>query len=115
MSEEIQNAAVVVPRTIIWGLTVNGMIGFAMYLAVLFCLGDPEAISKTDYIYPFIQVLQNATMSSTGTAIILAVILIVDAGLNIGVVAASSRMLWAFARDRGFPGWRLISKVSKTP
>ena len=112
MSEEIQNAAIVVPRTIIWGITLSGALGLAMFLAVLFCLGDPEALSDTNYIYPFIQVLQNATRSSAGTAVIMAVILVIDLGLNIGVVAASSRMLWSFARDRGVPGWRWISKVS---
>lgn len=111
MSEEIQNAAIVVPRTIIWGITVNGMIGLAMYIAVLFCLGDLESITESTYIYPFIAELQQATQSTAGTAIIMAVILVVDIGLNIGVVVASSRMLWSFARDRGVPGWRWISKV----
>lgn len=112
MSEEIRDAAIVVPRTIVWGITLNGAIGLAMFLAVLFVLGDPAVLGDTNYIYPFIQVVQNATRSTAGTAVIIVVILIVDIGLNIGVVAASSRMLWAFARDKGVPGWRWISKVS---
>ena len=111
MSEEIHNAAIVVPRTIVWGIVLNGVVGLAMFLAVVFCLGDPQAAAQTTYIYPFIEVLQQATNSSAGTAVLMAVILIVDLGLNIGVVAASSRMLWSFARDRGVPGWRWISKV----
>ena len=111
MSEEIQNAAIVVPRTIVWGITLNGAIGLAMFLAVLFCLGDPQVVTQTKYNYPFIQVLQQATLSSAGTGVIMVVILVVDLGLVIGVVAASSRMLWSFARDRGVPGWRWISKV----
>ena len=112
MSEEIQNAAIVVPRTIVWGIIFNGMIGLAMFLAVLFCLGDPQTVStQTEYVYPFVLVLQQATLSSAGTAVIMVVILVVDVGLNIGVLAAASRMLWSFSRDRGVPGWRWISKV----
>ena len=30
-----------------------------------------------------------------------------------GYIASASRQLWAFARDRGVPGWQLISLVSR--
>lgn len=30
----------------------------------------------------------------------------------VGFVAGTSRQLWVFARDRGVPGWRIVSKVS---
>jgi amino acid transporter len=49
--------------------------------------------------------------STAGTALVLVVILLVDLGLIVGVVATSSRMLWSFARDHGVPGWRRLSKV----
>ena len=112
MSEEIHNAAAIVPRSIIWSLFINGVVGLSMYIAVLFCLGDIDAVLNSDYVYPFIEVLLQATHSSAGTAVILTIIIIVDLGLVVGVVAASSRMLWSFARDRGVPGWRQISRVS---
>lgn len=111
MSEEIQNAAVVVPWAIIGGVTVSGLLGFAMFLAILFRIGDLQAAIESDYVYPFIEVLLQATRSRAGTAVIIAVLVVVDLGIIIGVVAAASRMLWAFARDRGVPGWRFISKV----
>lgn len=37
-------------------------------------------------------------------------VLQVGLSVDIGIMAAASRMLWSFARDRGFPG-RYISKV----
>ena len=40
MSEEIQNAALNVPRAIFASVLINGALGFAMILALLFCLGD---------------------------------------------------------------------------
>lgn len=44
MSEEIDNAALNVPRAIVTTMILNGATGFAMVLAVLFCLGDIESV-----------------------------------------------------------------------
>ena len=44
MSEEIENASSNVPRAIFFTMVLNGSMGFAMALAVLFCLGDPEKV-----------------------------------------------------------------------
>ena len=114
MSEEIHNASTTVPHAIIWGTVLNGIVGLSMYIAILFCMGDVNKALTTDYVYPFIEVLMQATNSKSGSAVILAVLILVDFALVVGVVAASSRMLWSFARDRGVPGWRHISKVNHT-
>ncbi|MCJ1437379.1 hypothetical protein MMC27_006766 [Xylographa pallens] len=111
MSEEIRNAATVVPRSIVWSIVLNGVVGLSMFIAILFCIGDLDAAVNSDFIYQFIEVLLQATRSVAGTAVIIAVLIILDLGLVIGVVAASSRMLWSFARHRGVPGWRQISKL----
>ena len=44
MSEEIDNAALNVPRAIFTTMIINGATGFGMVLAVLFCLGDIETV-----------------------------------------------------------------------
>ena len=44
MSEEIDNAALNVPRAIFTTMLINGATGFGMALAVLFCLGDVETV-----------------------------------------------------------------------
>ena len=111
MSEEIKNATVVVPRSIVFGLIMNGAIGFGILIATLFCLGDPNTISNTSFSYPFIAIFVQATKSKGGSAFMVALILLVGLGLDIGIMAAASRMLWSFARDQGVPGWRYISKV----
>lgn len=114
MSEEIKNATTVVPRSIVYGLLVNGSIGFATLIATLFCIGDLDAITGTDFTYPFIAIYVQATQSKGGSAAMVALILLVGLGLDIGIMAAASRMLWSFARDRGVPGWRYISQVRHT-
>lgn len=44
MAEEIENAAMNVPRAIVTTVILNGSTGWAMVLAVLFCLGDIESV-----------------------------------------------------------------------
>ena len=44
MSEEIENAALNVPRAIFTTMILNGTTGFAMLIAVLFCLGNIDTV-----------------------------------------------------------------------
>lgn len=44
MSEEINHASTIVPRSIFVNVLLNDVLGFAMLLAELFCLGNPAAI-----------------------------------------------------------------------
>ena len=48
MSEEIDNAALNVPRAIFTTMIINGATGFGMVLAVMFCLGDAETVLVID-------------------------------------------------------------------
>ncbi|KAL8752452.1 MAG: hypothetical protein Q9184_005731 [Pyrenodesmia sp. 2 TL-2023] len=111
MSEEIANASTNVPRSILTSILLNGFLGFAMLIAVLFCLGDVEAILETPTHYPFMAIFLNATQSTSGATAMAAVILVLGICATIAFVATSSRMTWSFARDHGLPFWRYLSKV----
>ena len=114
MSEEVKNATIVVPRSIVYGLILNGTVGFGMVLALLFCLGDPSVLAETTYTYPFVAIFKQGVKSIAGSAVMTAIILVIGLGLDIGIMTAASRMLWSFARDRGVPGWRYISRIGTT-
>jgi len=111
MSEEIQNASIIVPRTIVSSIIINGVLGFGMLMAVLFCLGNAEAVLNAPFLYPYIKIFVQGTGhvgASTGMAVIVVVLAFCN---TIALLASSSRMTWAFARDRGLPGWHTLSKV----
>ena len=116
MAEEIKNAAVVIPRALIMTMGINGSLGFAMLLAILYCLGDPsevpEAILETSFGFPFVQVFVNGVQSVAGAAIMTSIILVLGVSSAVGLLATSSRMFWSFARDRGLPMWQVLSKVN---
>lgn len=112
MSEEINHASTVVPRSILTSVLVNGVLGFAMLLAELFCIGDTSAVLGQQF--PFMSIFLQATENLPSAAIMVSVIILLSLCSTIGLLAAASRMLWAFSRDRGVPGWRFVSKVSST-
>ena len=49
-----------------YSVLINGALGFAMCIALLFCLGDLDAALATPTGYPFIEVYRNASGSRVG-------------------------------------------------
>lgn len=113
MSEEIQNASVIVPRAMLLSIMINGILGFSMLIATLFCLGNVEGILQ--YPFPFMAIFQQAVGSIGGATTMASVATILTIFALISFVASASRMLWSFARDRGVPGWYTLSKVCRKP
>ncbi|KAL3482413.1 amino acid/polyamine transporter I [Aspergillus californicus] len=114
MSEEIENARVVVPRSILLSVLINGMLGFGMLIALLFCLGDLDTALASPTGYPFMEIFRNGTGSVGGAAAMSAIVIVVCTCSSTGMMAATSRQFWSFSRDRGVPGWKLWSQVSPT-
>ncbi|THC91171.1 hypothetical protein EYZ11_009360 [Aspergillus tanneri] len=112
MSEEITNAPVLVPRSIMLSVAINGTLGFSMLIAMLFCLGDINAALDTETGFPFMAIFLQATDSVAGTATMGAIITTMGICTSVGMLASTSRQFWSFARDRGIPGWRVWSKVT---
>ncbi|KAE8353471.1 amino acid/polyamine transporter I [Aspergillus coremiiformis] len=112
MAEEVGNAAVAIPRAILLSVLINGTLGFTMLIATLFCMGDVGKAINTPTGYPFIEIFYQATDSISGALGMSSIILIIAICSVIGMLAATSRQFWSFARDRGVPGWRLWSQVS---
>lgn len=107
MAEEINNAAIVIPRAIMLSVLINGVLGFGMLIAVLFCVGNIDDALKSPTGYPFIEIFYQATESTAGTVLMCTILLIIGIFGVIGILAAASRQIWSFARDRAVPGWRL--------
>ncbi|EPE32956.1 GABA permease, putative [Glarea lozoyensis ATCC 20868] len=112
MSEEIHNPSIVVPRSIMLSVILNGMMGFAMVIAVLFCLGDIDTVLATNTGYPFMEIFIQATHSVAGSAVMAAIVTMLALCSTVGLLASTSRMFWSFARDRGLPGWKTLHKVN---
>ena len=94
---------------------INGVLGFAALMAILFCAGNVENAEKSPTGYPFIEIFYQATNSAGGATAMVCVILAMIFFGTIALIATASRMTWAFARDNGLPGSYWLSKVCSTP
>lgn len=113
MCEEIKNASTVVPWSIMCSIALNGTLGFSMLIAILFCIGDINAALDTRTGFPFIEIFRQATTSTKGATAMSSLIVSLVIFATIAVLAAASRMMWAFARDQGLPGARYLAKVDR--
>lgn len=111
MSEEIKSSSRNVPRAMICSILLNGSLGIGMLLAILFCLGDIDVILGSSTGYPFMEIFRQAIGENGGALTMATLLVILNFCATISFVATASRMTWSFARDRGVPGWRYLSKV----
>ncbi|KAF2475588.1 amino acid transporter [Lindgomyces ingoldianus] len=111
MSEEIKHASTVLPWAMIGSIMINGVTGFAMLIAILFCIGDIDAALMTPTGYPFIEILTQGTSSIAGGTVLSAALVTMFIFATLSILASASRQLWAFARDNAVPNARIISYV----
>ncbi|KAF3390949.1 Choline transport protein [Talaromyces pinophilus] len=111
LAEEVSDAATTIPRVITSSMILNGIVGFAMMLTLLFCLGDVDSVLESQTGFPFIQIFYNSVRSVAGATVMGAIVLILTWACATGIITSASRMTWAFARDRGTPFSRILSKV----
>ncbi|KAK6427821.1 hypothetical protein LTR81_000165 [Elasticomyces elasticus] len=111
ISEETQNASITAARGIWWSAVASAAIGFPLVILFLFCLPDLETLYSFGAPQPFVEIY--ALTMGRGGHVFMNVICIIGLIFNTTVAGvASSRLIWAVARDGVLPfsGW--ISQVS---
>jgi choline transport protein len=93
-------------------ILINGITGFCMLIAVLYCIGDIDAALNTPTGYPFIEILTQAAQSTAGGTALSACLVFMFCCASLTTLASSSRQLWAFARDHAVPNATAIGYVS---
>ena len=84
-------------------VAINSVLAFAFIICLLYNLGDLDAVSSSGTGYPIIEVYYQATESKAGTNVMMAMLITVIAISCFSIFASVSRLVWAFARDRGLP------------
>lgn len=89
------------PRAMVGSVLLNGTMGFAYLVTAL--------SSSTGFA--IIEISFQSTSSLVATDVMTATIVGIAGLGSIGLFASSSRTVWVFARDRGFPFSEPLSKV----
>jgi len=74
-------------------------------------IGNLNTVLNSPTGEPFIQVFYDTTQSNAGTCVLTALLIIVSFFGCVDNVAAASRQLFAFARDKGVPFHRWVAHV----
>lgn len=111
MCEEVKNPSVAVPRSIITSIVINGCMGLAIVIAMLYGATDIDEAIHSNTGYPSIEIIYQATGSIGGTAAITSLIVVMSLSCLVGTIATTSRVFWSFARDHGLPFWPTLSQV----
>ena len=118
MAEEVKNADVVVPRSMIYGTLINGTLAFSYLIAILYCMGDyTEAVTSATG-YPIITIAYQATGSKAVTFVLMTMGMLPGWIALFNGLASVTRLTWAFARDNGLPFsdfFALVDPVYKIP
>ncbi|KAF2719257.1 amino acid transporter [Polychaeton citri CBS 116435] len=113
MSEELQDASKMVPRCMLWSTFSNGLLGLVMLIVYSYCIGNNFlGVTETKTGYAYIQVFYNATHSYAGANAMASIIIIVLIFCSTSILTATSRQLFAFARDGGFPFGKTLAKIN---
>jgi len=85
-----------------------------MLITYCFCLTDVEAALTSRSGFPYIYVFQTGTGSVGGAIGLTSIILILGIAGATSFFASTSRQTFAFARDKGLPGYKWIGRVHPT-
>lgn len=93
-----------------WSYLLNVFLGIAILITMLFCIGPLDAVLESDA--PYLQLFTNTGSKGVALALTIILFLLIYSG-NITALATTSREVWAFSRDKGFPFSRTISRMNQ--
>ncbi|KAL4246868.1 Amino Acid-Polyamine-Organocation Transporter [Abortiporus biennis] len=111
ISEEASNASVAVPWAIVGAISIAGILGWAINVALAFCMGsDLESIVNSPQ--PMATIFFNS-FGQKGTLALWAIVVIAQYMMGSSIVLSASRQAFAFSRDGALPGSRWLYRMNK--
>ncbi|EME42439.1 hypothetical protein DOTSEDRAFT_175502 [Dothistroma septosporum NZE10] len=108
ISEEVEDASLVVPKCMWWSYLGNVALGILSLIVMLFCIGPLDGVLKSDI--PYLLLFNNTGSPALSIVLNVILFLLIYAG-NITALATCAREMFAFARDKGLPFAKLIGRM----
>ncbi|KAH8101637.1 amino acid transporter [Cristinia sonorae] len=113
VAEETYNAAVTVPKAMIYSTWSSTFLGFFYLISLALCAVDIEELMDNPLGQPIGTLFGNVLGVKAGVAL-LAINFVCQLACGIAFFVAASRIFFAYARDKALPGHAWLSKVSPT-
>ncbi|EEB08963.1 amino acid permease [Schizosaccharomyces japonicus yFS275] len=115
LSEECANASVNAPNGIILTSTVGGLVGWLFQLIIAYTIVDLNAVVSSDNLW---DTFLNQVLSKNAAMAIISLTIVSNFIMSQGVLVASSRIAYSYARDEVLPFSNYMAMVhpkTKTP
>lgn len=110
MIEEIPNPTIEGPKIMLYCIGIGMFTGFVFLSCLLFVLTDINDVN-TNAVGPLLTIIHQATKNKAGAVCLLMFPLVCMLFTSTTLMTTSSRMSFAFARDRGLPFSRVFAKI----
>jgi amino acid transporter len=118
MCEEVRKPATQVPKAMVLTIIINTVAGLMFMIPLVFVLPDIKELVALASGQPVPTIIKSAVGSAGGTFGLLVPLLVLALICGIGCTTASSRCIWAFARDGAIPGsqwWKVVDTRLDVP
>lgn len=118
MCEEVRHPATQVPKAMVGTIILNTICGLVFLIPLVFVLPDQATLAGLLSGQPTPAIIVDAVGSSGGAIGLLLPLMVLGLFCGIGCTTASSRAIYAFARDGGIPGykmWRVVNTKFDVP
>ncbi|KAJ5220117.1 hypothetical protein N7468_009321, partial [Penicillium chermesinum] len=111
MAEEVENAAVALPRALLITLIINGFLGVGMMVVLLYCMDNIELALKASTGYSAVEFFYRATGSKSGAISLprrlptYAIYLAVTVSVLISLIDIGSEIAHTVMISIAIPGW----------
>lgn len=113
MCEEVQKPSIQVPRAMVATIFINTFAGLLFMIPLMFVLPDIQLLISLASGQPVPTIIKSAVGSAGGAFGLLFPIMVLAIICGIGCTTATSRCIYAFARDGAVPGSKWWMKVNK--
>ncbi|KAK7734304.1 polyamine transporter tpo5 [Cytospora paraplurivora] len=110
MIEEIPRPQIEGPKIMLYCILIGMFTGFVFLVCLMFVLKDVETVIESA-AGPLLQILYDATSNKAGAVCLLIFPIVCMLFTTTSIMTTSSRMSYAFARDRGLPFSRVFAKI----
>lgn len=112
MSEEVQRPSTQVPKAMVGATVMNFILGLIFLIPLVFVLPDINAFLNDPYAQPVPVILRSAIGSEAGAFVLAMPLVILGIFCGVACTTATSRCVWAFARDTALPASNWFKKIN---